>query len=303
MQLNGDKCESIRYGITREAQTEAVYKSSTGSIITEKAQVRDLGIMMSNTGQFKDHIHHTTTEAKKQCSWILRTFCTREKLPMLTLWKSLVQSRLEYCSQLWCPLQTGDIQNIEMVQRSFIRKITDCRSLNYWEQLKYLHLYSLERRRERYRIIYIWRMLEEQVPNIFSAEGIPKVTANWHVRRGRECAVHRVNRRAPSSVQKLVYASLPVHGQQLFNTLPSNIRNLTGCSLDKFKRELDRYLATIPDEPQIPGYTAQRRADSNSLLDMTRLGQAYHKTVLEVPGDTHTVTPGSPGVNAVIAVT
>ena len=37
-----------------------------------------------------------------------------------------------------------------------------------------------------------------------------------------------------------------------------------------FKTVLDKYLSTIPDEPQIQGYTSMRRAESNSLLDMRR---------------------------------
>ena len=36
-----------------------------------------------------------------------------------------------------------------------------------------------------------------------------------------------------------------------------------------FKKKLDNYLRTIPDEPQIPGYQAQ-----TSLLDMTQFGMA-----------------------------
>ena len=302
MQLNGDKFECLRYGTLSDLQTDIHYKSNAGSLIEEKENVRDLGVIMSKNGKFKEHIHHMVAEAKKQCSWILRTFHTREPSLMLTLWKSLVQSRLEYCSQLWSPLQAGDIQTIEMVQRSFIRKISGCGLLSYWEQLRHLNLYSLERRRERYRIIYIWRMLERQVPNITTSDGSQdKVSAKWHPRRGRECIVARVNRNAPSHIQKLRYASLPVHGQQLFNTLPAELRNITGCTVDSFKRRLDRYLNTIPDEPQIPGYTAQRRAESNSLLDMTRLGEAYH-IVEEVPGDIQTVTLGIRGVSAAITI-
>ena len=49
--------------------------------------------------------------------------------------------------------------------------------------------------------------------------------------------------------------------------------------MDSFKRRLDRYLNTVPDEPQIPGYTAMRRTESNSLLEMTRLATA------SMPGD------------------
>ena len=31
-------------------------------------------------------------------------------------------TQLDYCSQLWCPLHTGDIQELEMVQRTFLQK-------------------------------------------------------------------------------------------------------------------------------------------------------------------------------------
>jgi len=161
----------------------------------------------------------------------------------------------------------------------------------------------LERRRERYRVIYVWRILEGQVPNITSVVGgLNKITAKWHPRRGRECILKAVNRSSPKQVQRLIDASLPVHGQQLFNTLPLEIRNIMGCTVDSFKRRLDRYLKTIPDEPQIPGYTAQRRAESNSLLDMTRLTISHQDSMVEVPGDTHNVTPGSHGVSRAIAI-
>ena len=46
---------------------------------------------------------------------------------------------------------------------------------------------------------------------------------------------------------------------------------MTGCKYDIFKRCLDNYLSTITDEPQVLGCTAQRRADSNSILDMSKL--------------------------------
>ena len=101
-------------------------------------------------------------------------------------------------------------------------------------------------------------------------------------------------------IKRLFYASLPVHGQQLFNTLPTDIRSITRCSVDCFKRKLDKYLWTVPDEPQIPGYTAQRRADSNSLVDMSRYASAHHQPVVEVPGDS--LTPGNRGCANSIAM-
>ena len=37
---------------------------------------------------------------------------------------------------------------------------------DYWQRLKTLGIYSLERRRERYMAIYAWKVIHENVPNI-----------------------------------------------------------------------------------------------------------------------------------------
>ena len=273
MELHGDKFELLRYGQNSDIISQTNYISNTGLVIKEEDKVRDLGVTMHRSGSFSEQINKIVKEGKQQCGWILRTFNTRERLPMITLWKSLVLSRLEYCSQLWCPLKKGEIQALEMVQRSFLRKINGIHSLSYWEQLKELKMYSLERRRERYRIIYVWKVIEKLVPNV----GNDRITFKSHVRRGRECIPPRVSRTCDSKVQNLIYASLPVHGQQLFNCLPKELRNLTGCKVDVFKSHLDRYLMQVPDEPLIQGYERYRRAESNSLLNMTKL--------VNIPGD------------------
>ena len=241
MELNGDKFECLRYGPNKDLQSSTTYLSYTGQAIQEKDHVKDLGVAMGRDGTFSMHITKVVSEAERQCSWVLRTFATRQKLPMLTLWRSLVQSKLDYCSQLWCPLAKGDIQTMEMIQRSFLRKILGMNQLTYWEQLRTLNLYSLERHRERYRIIYILHILEGHMPNVLSTNNqTPKITAKWHPRRGRECMVPAIEQAAPASIQKLQYVSLPIHGQQLFNTLPPEIHNLTNLSVDCFKRRLDR---------------------------------------------------------------
>ena len=163
---------------------------------------------------------------------------------MLILGKALVQRKLDYCSQLWSPIEKGDIQALEGLQRSFLLKLSGLRNMSYWEQLHHLKLYSVERRRERYLIIYIWRILEEQVPNIKYADGERnKVTAQSHPRRGKECIIPKVSRKAPCRLQKLRDASLAIRGQRLFNALPAEVINTTGCSVDQFKQTLDRFLS------------------------------------------------------------
>ena len=100
MELHGDKFELLRYGPNSDIICQTDYISNTGLVIKEENQVRDLGVTMHRSGSFSEQILKIVKEGKQQCGWILRTFNTRDSLPMITLWKSLVLSRLEYCSQL-----------------------------------------------------------------------------------------------------------------------------------------------------------------------------------------------------------
>ena len=85
---------------------------------------------------------------------------------MLSLLKSLVIPLLEYCCQLWNPRKAKDIQAIDAIQRTLTYKITEVQHLNYSERLHELKLYSLQRRRERYIIIYICKITQHMMPNI-----------------------------------------------------------------------------------------------------------------------------------------
>ena len=220
---------------------------------------------MSADGTFKQHISNICQSARSMCSWILRTFESRSPELMLTLWKSLVIPILDYCSQLWSPSKVGEIQQIEDIQRAFTRKIRFARREDYWQRLHTGHLYSLERRRERYRIIYVWKILEGHVPNL---SGRSQIVSRTSHRYGRVCCIPPIATGATSRLQRLREGSFCVNGPQLFNALPSHLRNMSGVSHLDFKKELDKFLGTVADEPLSRGYTARRKADSNSLLHM-----------------------------------
>ena len=269
MEFNNPKFELLRYWLSDDPLRDCTnYISSTGSIITEKAVVKDLGVYVSSKGNFKDHIKNIVIKVKKLVSWILRTFSCRSTTVMLTLWKTIVLPHLEYASQLWSPSQIGLIQELESLQRSFLRKIQDRRRVDYWKRLKEFKLYSLERRRERYRIIYIWKILEKHVPNLESnGEIIPEIS----IRMGRTCHMKKNVLYSSRKVRTLRDSSFSWNASQLFNALPKPIRDLTGCSVEKFKGALDKFLGAVPDEPQVVGMTLFRRAESNSIIDLKNI--------------------------------
>ena len=121
--------------------------------------------------------------------------------------------------------------------------------------------------------MYVWSILEQHAPN-FDLPGNCGINSRWQIRRGRYCLVPRVSHQASSTVQTIRYGSFAVRGPMLFNTLPSELRNMTNCSSESFKQALDTFLKTIPDEPETHGYTYMRRADYNSLIHMTPLTTA-----------------------------
>ena len=113
-----------------------------------------------------------------------------------------------------------------------------------------LKMNSEQRRLERYRTIYTWKILEGIVPNC----GI-KTVKDFNPseiesdRKGRRCIVPKVKAFVAAQRQQ----SFQVGGPKPFNSLPARIRNLTKCSVNEFKEQLDQFLTKLPDEPKIGG--------------------------------------------------
>ena len=125
-----------------------------------------------------------------------------------------------------------------------------------------LKVYSLERRRDRYTVIYVWKIIQGLAPNLL---GNDKIQCNQSNQRlGRYCSLPSLNRSAPNYVQTLRENSFSVHGPKLFNELPKQIRNFDGA-LETFKGKLDKYLSGVEDVPHDP--SEPHAASSNSLKD------------------------------------
>ena len=204
MVLNSSKFELLQYG-KRKIDGAYSYIDSTGKGMKSKENVKDLGIYMSSSSSFCYHIDSIIGKVNSLTSWALRSFKSRSADFILTTWKSVILPHLDYGSQLWNPWKKGDIQRLELVQKSFISKIVNLTHLPYWELLKTLGLFSLQRRRERYRIIYMWSIFEGLVPN-------PKpqqIQLKWHERHGRTCNVPVVKQ---SPYQKHIFSCFSIHG-------------------------------------------------------------------------------------------
>ena len=111
--------ELQRFGKEQEIKSTTPTSHMMIQTSTTKEQVRDLGIMMSNTATFTLYIKNMIKKARDKMGWLLRVFQALGRSRMLTLLKSLVIPLLEYCCQLWNPWKAEGIQAIEAIQRTF----------------------------------------------------------------------------------------------------------------------------------------------------------------------------------------
>ena len=135
---------------------------------------------------------------------------------------------------------------VEKVERSFTRFISGMAGLSYTERLAVLKLYSLQRRRERYIVIYVWKILEGLVPNLY-----PPICSKTSDRRGRTCISSHIN---VGQLGTLEYNSFIWCAIRLFNQLPLFVRNTAVCSIHSFRKQMDSYLSKVPDSPCLPGF-------------------------------------------------
>ena len=223
--------------------------------ITKSENVKDLGISVSEDLSFSHHITEMTSNATKFASWLLRTFYTRSKDAMLLFLKTYLISRLEYCSPVWCPHKIKEIEQIEAVQRSFTARIDNMENLDYWQRLKSLNLYSLQRRRERFAIIHTYKIYKNLAPN--------DVNLQFHdnPRLGIQCKRLPIKAKR-AKIETIRFNFFSHSAPRLFNLIPRQIK--TAKTVNSFKHALDKFLAHIPDTPPVTGY---KRLNSNSLCD------------------------------------
>ena len=260
MHFNSDKFECLRLWPQPSNTPEYDYVGPDGEKIEVKQSLKDLGVHLSSDLSFKLQVEKTVTSASKMAGWGLRTFRRRSLGTLKTIWKTLVQPKLDYCSQFWSPGDQESINRLESVQRHFFSKVSGngVQDLNHWDKLREFKISSQERRRDRYMIIFLWKISQGLV------QGYSVEYTSEHGRRGRTGLPHDVILSSSTIVKRARESSLGVKGVKMFNLLPSAIRNTNSTNIDVFKNALDEFLTLVPDQPTVAGLG--RAAESNCLL-------------------------------------
>ena len=115
---------------------------------------------------------------------------------------------------------------------------------------------SLQRRREKLIILFVWKIKNNIVPNDIHLQ------FSESTRRSGVKAILKTLPKIKGKVLTLYEHSFVVRAAKLWNKLPCKISSLDNFNV--FQSKLDVYLRKYPDKPPVAGYY---HANTNSILD------------------------------------
>ena len=124
---------------------------------------KDLGVIIDDTFRFHDHTATAVKKANQILGVIKKSYNTRDKTTIGTLYKALVRPHLEYGNAIWGPFYLGDIRKVEAVQRRATKIIPELKDKPYEERLRELELPSLVYRRMRGDMILMFKVMNGAV--------------------------------------------------------------------------------------------------------------------------------------------
>ena len=127
--------------------------------------------------------------------------------------------------------------------------------MHYWDRLIHLSLMSLQRRRERFIILHMWKILNNRTSNDLEVQFVSRP------RFGNLAVIPSKFPSSSAANQSLYDQSFAVQGPKLWNAIPYHLNVID--DLEHFKDQLTKFMLSFPDKPPIRGYTPP---NSNSLL-------------------------------------
>lgn len=235
MTLNIKKCFAITFS---KSNSQILFPYSINSNrLQSVTEIRDLGVNFDCKLSFDAHYIKITSNSLKLLGFITRSSSHFSTDTMKLIYCSLVRSSLEYCSIVWNPYYNVHIENIEKVQKKFLRYIAYKLGLtrdeyDYRDILATLNISTLEQRRCNALLLFLHKLLNG---NIDSPELLSEVNFNYTPRLTRNTFLFHI----PFHSTNYGYYSPLSNMLRLGNTY-NYLLDLFNPSHDSFKSKLKR---------------------------------------------------------------
>ncbi|XP_046685630.1 uncharacterized protein LOC124371344 [Homalodisca vitripennis] len=167
MTLNLDKSSCITFNRNKSPVLHTY--SIRGHALHRNLSVKDLGVTLSSNLSWELHIRNICNKAARNLGLILRlTKPFNDIYSLKILYYAHVRPHLEYCSVVWSPHQHYLVDDIEKIQRRFLRLVGVRLGYRYTEVpiqdiATFLNIPSLSSRRCIQDVMFLYRLINAEL--------------------------------------------------------------------------------------------------------------------------------------------
>ena len=232
LKFNDTKCKVMHIGLNNPHYTYTI-GNSTSKISLESTNIeKDIGVYIDPLLKFNHHVTEIVKKANRVKYQIIKNIAYKTKNIRIPLFKGLVRPILEYANIIWNNNLRKQSDEIERVQRTFTKLISEVRNLEYEDRLMYLNLPSLEFRRFRGDLIEMFKITHD-IYDPKTTENLFTFSNNQRLRQHE----FKVNKFHTCKQQyKTFFTNRIVN---VWNKLPPNI--VQSDSINIFKNQIDKH--------------------------------------------------------------
>ena len=234
MKFHPDKCEHIV--ITRKRKPYTSSYTLRGHLLKTVSQAKYLGVTISSKLEWKDHVEKMSKKANKTLGFLRRNLRNAPEETREIAYKTLVRPQLEYCSSVWDPYTSDQVDKIEMIQRRAARFVLRRyhQTSSVGSMLQQLRWESLQERRAKCRIIIFYKSIYNMIAVNSSTYLLPSHSSTRHN--------HSLTYRQISTTTNYHQYSFYPRTIVQWNALPASVAEMK--TLDQFKAGLARHAIT-----------------------------------------------------------
>lgn len=158
--MNLQKCFQITF--TKNKNKNNFNYALCNVKLSQVTELKDLGVLLDSKLHFDKHIENILNKAYQLFGFVMRASkdFTRANTYIL-LYKSLIRSQLEYAVSIWDPFYTKYKEQIEKIQRKFLRSLhfrCNRSRLCYADLLKFYKIPTLTSRRLFLQVVLLYKI-------------------------------------------------------------------------------------------------------------------------------------------------
>ncbi|KAJ3645724.1 hypothetical protein Zmor_023361 [Zophobas morio] len=155
--LNVDKCKVLSVGANNPRHLYCINNLE----LRRYESCTDLGVLVTSTLSWSDHISQVTRKANKVLYLISKVFTKTDPLTFSKLFKTYLRPILEFANAVWAPIFQRDKDLLESLQRRATRVPYGYHRPQYHQRLSIMQLPLLSNRRVRGDVITVYNALTD----------------------------------------------------------------------------------------------------------------------------------------------